>query len=119
MELGTLTGDGQALYNRQQAKIREMNKAVDARLAAGIDWAQKQARYRMALAGAVAKLRDGGMAAAIANTQAKGDKAVARREYEMEVARVKYDCLEDIINAAKKEIDILEGQIQREWGRRG
>ena len=112
-----MSESGQTLYEKQQQKVSAMYRAIDMMYKAGGEKAKYNRLYRIELRKAIAAERDKGTPAAVVTNIAKGDPAIAKLEEKAEVAAVRCEYYQELVNANKSEANLIEGQIRREWGR--
>lgn len=75
--------------------------------------------YKVALRQQVLLLRDEGMAATLINLVVYGVPEVADLRQQRDFAQSRYEVSKEKIMALKLNIRVLEGIIEREWGRNG
>ena len=80
-------------------------------------WAEAERDYQIAKAQAVLTMKDAGCSMTEINLRVKGE--VADALFKRDTARVMYDSNMEYINVAKKDLQIRENQIAREWGNNG
>jgi hypothetical protein len=112
------TSDGQTLQNAQDELLGKLSKLLDALEKTENEKCELACDLAMLKRRGVAELRDNRTPVAIIGKLVDGHPRVARLELKYEKAKAKCDVFYERINAVKKEIDVLDGRIQREWGRK-
>jgi len=108
---------GQDLMAEMNFKRRLLNDALKEHRQRGENLAQKERDYRVADAKFTVRERANGTPVTIIDKLSKGDEAIAFLRQERDIADVLYDNSREAIMVYKKEIDILNDQIKREWGK--
>ena len=102
-------------------KIQEfsalLNRAISEYAVRGRAYAVQEYEYRSALSKRLVELRAEGMAVTHLLDIAKGESEIAKLRMERDIAESLYKSCQEAINGYKVQIRILEGQLQREWGR--
>lgn len=106
--------DLQRLLTEQNA---DLSNAIKNLRKSGEAWAQKERDYQIAKSQAVLIMKDAGCTMKEIDLRIKGE--VAEKLFERDMARVFYDSNLEYINVAKKQLQIIENQIQREWSQNG
>ena len=83
----------------------------------GNAWAQAEHDYQVAKSQAVLIMKDAGATMTEINLRVKGE--VADKLFERDKALVMYEANKEYINVAKKNLQLIENQIAREWGANG
>ena len=103
---------------RQLAKTNEeLNKAMKALRVNGNEWAKAERDYHIAKDQAVLTMKDAGCSMTEINLRIKGE--VAEALFKRDTARVLYEANQEYINVAKKQLQLIENQIDREWHSNG
>lgn len=97
-------------------KLNELNNSIKQLRVTGSKYAESYAKYRIALAKELTKLKDEGMAVTLAYDIARGSTEIANYKFAEIRDEAIYKANQESINATKLEIKILEEQIKREWG---
>lgn len=79
----------------------------------GNEWAKAERDYQIAKSQAVLALKDAGATMTEINLRVKGE--VAEALFKRDTARIMYDANMEYINVAKKDLQLIENQIAREW----
>lgn len=106
---------GQDLFEERDRIRRRLETSLKRAYDNGIEMAEKTMLYRIALREEVLRLRTGGMAISIVEKIAKGAETVAKAEFDMIVAEVKYKASNENIMAQKKLYESIEADIKREY----
>lgn len=85
----------------------------------GRAFAEAEREYKIALAGKMLELRDGGTPVTIISDLCRGDREIARLRFERDCAEVVYKSALEAINSYKLQLRLLDAQLQREWGADG
>jgi len=109
--------DGTDLLNDLSNLLNRINQAINTLAKNGQRKAEAEMNYRIALADKLLIEREKGTQMSIINDVSRGDRAIARLKFDRDTAEVVYDANIEAINAWKLEARLMEGQIQREWGR--
>ena len=94
----------------------ELNRFIEEYEAKGIEVAKAEHEYRLAKAKKILELRADGTSISILQDLAKGDEIVCQKPLEWNIALALYKSLHERIMATKKDIDVTNDMIQREWG---
>lgn len=105
---------GQDLFIERERVKNEMNRSLKRAYESGLEFAQKTAEYRVALAQKILQLKSDGVQISILEKTAKGDKDVAAIEFEMNSAEVLYKAAQENVNVQKRYFDSIEADIKRE-----
>jgi len=107
----------QDLYEELQSKTRQLDLSIKQLRKSGTDYAQAEKNYKILLRSECLKLRDDGMAIGMIDKTCYGIPSVAEARFKRDVAKTVYDANLEAINSIKLQLRLLEGQINREWGR--
>ena len=107
----------QDLMTDLQKQREDLRKAMKALRQNGNAWAEAERDYQVAKAKAVLMMKDEGATMTEINLRIKGE--VADALFKRDTARVLYDSTMEYINVAKKDLQIIENQIAREWSQNG
>lgn len=97
-------------------KTRLLTPAIKRHAKAGIQYAEAERNYKIALRQHALILRAEDMAIGMIDKTVYGIPDVANLRFERDVAYSDYRTVQEYINTLKIEIRVLESQIQREWG---
>jgi len=106
---------GHYLNEQLNAKLKELNTALNSYRKRGEDFARARNKYAIALRKEMLILRDKGMPATILSEVCKGDEKIAELRLQRDIADAKYKSAKEMINGCKLEIKILESQIKTDW----
>lgn len=95
----------------------ELENAVDLLRMDGVNKAQAEHDYRVALAQKIWDLRSQGLPATLIHDLARGDEDVAMLKLKRDAAESEYWTDQESIQATKLKIRVVNDQIGREWGR--
>lgn len=98
-----------------QAKIKQLEKAVQDLRVNGTELAKAERDYKILLRQECLKLRDEGMAIGMIDKTCYGIPSVAEARYKRDIAQITYDANQDFINSIKLQLRLLESQIQRDY----
>ena len=105
------------LWNEILFNTNIMDKAIKELKERGQAFAKAEHDYKVASAQKILSLRAEGVPVTIISDLVKGDREVAKLRMDRDISEVLYkSCLEGI-NVYKIKTRILEGQLQREWGK--
>ena len=105
------------LVNQMMSKINELTASIKVLRENGTKLAEAERDYRMELSKEVMRMKDEKVPATLINLTVYGHKGVAELRFKRDLAQVMYDANQEHINVTKVQVRVLEGQIQREWGR--
>lgn len=109
---------GQDLYAQLDEKVKSLDHALSEHRKRGTAHAKAEKEYRVALAKETLIQRDRGVPVTIIQDICKGHEGIADLRLKRDIAEVLYKSAGEAINSYKLQIRIIEGQIEREWGRR-
>jgi len=98
-----------------QAKIKQLEKAVQDLRVNGTELAKAERDYKILLRQECLKLRDEGMAIGMIDKTCYGIPSVAEARYKRDIAQITYDANQDFINSIKLQLRLIESQITREY----
>ena len=107
--------DGLKAINEMSELQIRLNKAIEQMRAWGIEHADKDRNYKVALMEWILRLRDEDYPVTIIKEIAYGK--VGQERFERNKAEVMYKSSLENVNSLKLQMRILDNQIQREWGR--
>lgn len=105
------------LYSELQAKTRKLEVSIKSLRQNGTEYAKAERDYKILLRQEVLKLRDEGVAVGIIDKTCYGIPTVAEARFKRDVAETVYKANLEAIQSIKLQMRLIEGQIQREWGR--
>ncbi len=97
--------------------VRRLNQAKLKHKERGVALAEAERAYRIAKARKLLELRLDGKPVTIVTDLARGDETVADLAFARDCAKVEYTSLLEAINILKKELAVIESEIENE--RRG
>lgn len=100
-----------------QAKIKQLEKAVQDLRTNGTELAKAERDYKILLRQECMKLRDEGMAIGMIDKVCYGIPSVAEARFKRDIAETTYNANQDFINSIKLQLRLIESQIQREYER--
>lgn len=100
-----------------QAKIKQLEKAVQDLRINGTELAKAERDYKILLRQECMKLRDEGMAIGMIDKVCYGIQSVAEARFKRDIAQTTYNANQDFINSIKLQLRLIESQIQREYER--
>lgn len=104
------------MINEIEEKRKYLDKAIEKLKANGIDLAQKEKDYKIALNKKALVLRNQEeMPVTFINQVIYGYDDIADLRFQRDVAQAKYNANQEYINSIKLQLRILESQINREW----
>ena len=103
------------MVNEIEKKKSDLNKAIDQLATNGVDLAQKECEYKMAVTRKVLELRAENKAVSEIQLTIYGYDDIALLRLARDTAQVKYNANLEFINSCKLQLRLLEGQVQREW----
>ena len=95
-----------------------LNASINKLRSNGTALAAAERDYKTELAKEAFRLKDAGTAVTLIDKVVFGQKNVAELRYKRDVAEAVYTANQEHINATKVLIRVLEGQVDREWGRK-
>lgn len=113
-------GGLQRVSHDLQTDLLDKMKLLDASVASlhslGTKAAEKEKDYRIIYAKSLLILRADGLPVSLIEGVAKGREEVATAKLEWDIAVSKYESAREFSLAVKKELEILNAIIAREWG---
>ena len=106
---------GTSLYRERDEWLKRLDDALADFKAEGIKAAEKNREYRRLSARMMARLRADGMPIGACETLIKGDDSVSTAKYEADCAEVLYAAAKEAINAAKRHLDVIREDIEKEY----
>lgn len=103
------------MINEIEEKRKYLDKAIEKLKANGIDLAQKEKDYKIALNKKALVLREEEMPVTLINQVIYGYEDIAELRYQRDVAQTIYNTNLEYINSIKLQLRLLESQINREW----
>lgn len=108
---------GQDLYSEMSQLRKKLNKAQEAFLKNGKDYAQAEHDYEVAFAKELLIQKDNGVAVTILDKVVKGTPHIAKLKLELNIAETMYKAADKAIDSYKLQMRIINDQISREHGR--
>jgi hypothetical protein len=105
------------LMEQLRKQGEDLQRAVKMLRKSGDEWAEAERDYQIAKSQAVLTMKDAGCTMTEINLRIKGE--VADKLFKRDKARVFYDSNMEYINVAKKQLQTIENQINREWNSNG
>lgn len=105
------------LYTELQTKTRQLEASIRQLRHNGTAYAEAEKEYKILLRTECLKLRDEGMAVTLIDKIAYGIPSVAEARFKRDCAEVVYNANQEAINSVKLQMRLIEGQLDREWGR--
>ena len=103
------------LWRELEDKRKQLIETVKALERFGRKYSEAERDYKVLLRQEALKLRDEGMAVGMITLTVYGIPAVAKARMERDIAETMYKTAQELINAVKLEMRILESQMDREW----
>lgn len=97
-------------------KTKLLTPAIQRLDKTGVDYADAERNYKLALRKHSLELRAVDMAIGMIDKTVYGIPEVADLRWERDVAYAHYKTAQEYINTLKIEIRVIENQIEREWG---
>lgn len=104
------------MWEEIEKKSKHLDDAIKQLATNGIDLANKEKEYKIALNQKALELRAEDMPVTLINQVIYGYDDIALLRLARDTAQVKYNANLEYINTIKLQIRILENQMQREWG---
>ena len=104
------------MWEEIENKSKHLDDAIHQLATNGIDLANKEKEYKIALNKKALELRAEDMPVTLINQVIYGYDDIALLRLARDTAQVKYNANLEYINTIKLQIRILENQMQREWG---
>lgn len=105
------------LYEELQQKTKQLDYSVKQLRDNGKAYAEAERDYKVLLRQECLKMRDEGMAVGMIDKTCYGIPSVAEARFRRDVAEAVYKANMEAINSIKLQMRLIEGQLQREWGR--
>lgn len=109
--------DGLQAINQLNNLQKSLDETISLMSKQGKELSECERDYKIALMEEVLKLRDDGMAATLINLVVYGVPRVAKLRQERDFAQSRYEVSKEKIMSLKLNIRVLEGIVEREWGR--
>lgn len=103
------------LVNEIWEKGRLLETALLEAKKRGLDFADKERCYKIALARKMLEERAKGTPVSIISDICKGDEVIANVRYERDAAEIVYENAREAINTYKMQLRMLNDQLSREW----
>lgn len=97
-------------------KTKLLTPAIQRLDKTGVEYAEAERNYKLALRKHSLELRAVDMAVGMIDKTVYGIPEVADLRFERDVAYAHYRTAQEYINTLKIEIRVIENQIEREWG---
>lgn len=97
-------------------KMEQLDSAIKTLNLLGEKKAEAEKTYRCEYAKCILSLRADSLPVSLIEGVAKGTEEIAKAKLEWDIAESKYETRIQAIQAIKKEIDIYNDIIRREWG---
>lgn len=104
------------MWDEIEKKSKNLDDAINQLASNGIDLANKEKEYKIALNKKALELRAEDMPVTLINQVIYGYDDIALLRLARDTAQVKYNANLEYINTIKLQIRILENQLSREWG---
>ena len=106
----------QDLLKDIQANITLLDRAIGEFKERGRNLAEKERKYRVALAQFISVQRsENKTPATLLADLARGDRDIATLRQDRDIAQSLYDSCKEAINVYKLKIRVIDSQIEREW----
>ena len=105
------------LYTELMEKTSELDIAIKEFRVSGRKYSECERAYRVAKAKASLTLKTQGYAVSLIGDIVYNNEEVANALFERDLSEVIYKSHQEEINSLKLQIRIIEGQLQREYGR--
>lgn len=106
---------GQDLMLELESRFSTLDQALKHVGKRGRDYANAEMEYRVALAEKMLVERDRGTPVTILSDICRGDREIARKKFDRDVAESSYKAALEACNVYKLRIKVLEAQIEREY----
>lgn len=103
------------LYQQRDAWLQTLDEAIADLKAEGAKAAERNREYRRLAARKMLELRTNGTPVGMCETLIKGDEGVSQAKYESDCAEVLMNAAKESINAAKRHLDVIREDIEREY----
>ena len=104
------------MWEEIEKKSKHLDDAIQQLATNGIDLANKEKEYKIALNQKALQLRAEDMPVTLINQVIYGYEDIALLRLARDTAQVKYNANQEYLNVLKLEIRVLENQIAREYG---
>lgn len=98
-----------------QSQMKLLDNSLKQYRITGTDYAQAEHDYKVALSKKVLELRADGQAVTLISLLAYGDKEVALKRLQRDIALATYEACKEAINVKKLQIKVLQAQIEKEY----
>jgi hypothetical protein len=104
------------LYEKIEKLMAELSASIKLLRKNGEQVAETEREYKISLAKKALELKEGGMAVTLIDKVVYGEKDVAEKRFDRDIAEAMYEANKEHINVCKLQLRLLEGQVSREWG---
>lgn len=108
---------GAELFQQRDEWLRRLDESIDDFKAEGLRCADKNREYRRLSAQRMVELRRDKTPVGVCETIIKGDMDVSTAKYDAECAEVLMSAAKESINAAKRHLDVIREDIEKEYQR--
>jgi len=98
-----------------QSQMKLLDNSLKQYRKTGTDYAQAEHDYKVVLSKKVLELRAEGQAVTLIQLLAYGDKEVALKRLQRDIALATYEANKEAINVKKLQIKVLQSQIEKEY----
>ncbi len=105
------------LYQELQNMRKQLDYSIKQLRENGTAYAKAEKDYKILLRQECLTLRDEGMAIGMIDKTCYGIPSVAEARFRRDVAEAVYKANTEAINSIKLQMRLIEGQLQREWGK--
>lgn len=103
------------LYDELQKKTRQLDFSIKELRKNGTAYAQAEYDYKVELSQKALKFKEDGMPVTLIQLVIYGDKDVAKKRFNRDVAEAVYKANQEAINSVKLQLRLIENQISREY----
>lgn len=104
------------LVNQIQYLQKQLDISVKQLRKNGIELAQAEQDYKIAVCKKALELKDSGMAATLIQLTIYGYQEIATLRFKRDSAEVIYNANQEAINSIKLQLRLLSNQYDKEWG---
>lgn len=104
------------LHNQMLSLINDLDQAIKTLAKNGERLAYAEQEYKTELTKQALSLRADGTAVTFISLIIHGQKEVAKKRLERDIAEANYKANQEFINVTKLKLKLVESQLSREWG---
>lgn len=105
------------LYNELQNKTKQLDISIKSLRKTGTEFAQAEYNYKIKIAEKAFEMKDSNIPITLINLTIYGIPEIARLRLDRTIKEVIYNANQESINSIKLQMRLIEGQLNREFGK--